>query len=160
MAKQSKDMEGLRVFFFFFQNSIVSKSILGTTIAREKKWGNNTFSWLHHSRWHKKNNSRVAPLQLVQTIDLFLTTPSSLSHRELSSPLGLIVSLPPFTTKTSNPLLLHSPPPLHSPPLPFNNLRLAPYLPLLVLWILLWFGYYVRVRVYFVILGFSRTWIN
>lgn len=36
MAKQSKDVEGLSFFFFFFQNIIVSKSILGTSIAREK----------------------------------------------------------------------------------------------------------------------------
>jgi hypothetical protein len=42
MAKQCKDVESL--IFFPFQNSMVSKSILGTGIAKEKKWGDSTFS--------------------------------------------------------------------------------------------------------------------
>lgn len=136
MAKQCKDVESL--IFFPFQNSMVSKSILGTSIAKEKKWGDSTFSWLHHSKRRNKNNFLVAPLLPVQPLPPCL-------HDELSSPLGLLVSLPPFTTKTHNPFSF-----THHHHLCHPSFTL--YLPLLILWILLWFDYYVRARVYFVIL--------
>lgn len=160
MAKQSKDVEGLSFFFFFFQNIIVSKSILGTSIAREKNGEpTHVLDCITPGGATKKFPSCTtltgATIWSIFNNPFLPVSTVSFPHLLASLSLCLLSPQKPATPFSFTHHHLH-----HIRHPLFNNLRLALYLPLLILWIWLWFGYYVRFRFFFVILGFSWTWIN